>query len=464
MRIELCREFREAGAFAAALQGELAGAPETRIGGISTDSAQVERGDVFLALPGANHNGWEFLGEAARRGAAGVILPRAAGAQSFSGVTISVEDAVSSLLAAAAVHRSHLPGRVIAVSGSAGKTTSKEAIATVLGEGGTVCRSRGNFNSTLGMPLSLLSMDAADYYVLELGINHPGEMERMSLASAPDLAVLTNIGSAHIGNFGSYAALCEEKRKIRAGMRKGGILLLPQGCAAPLTAEKSEIFHFGVGMNCDFYAENIRMDANGVTLTFCGKSQKIPGLFWGTPGGMGVSVLLIVGAVAELCGISAENLVRGVARAAAFAPRMRRHSAGERLLIDDAYNASPETMASALETLDCIAGGRQEAAVLGDMEELGEFSAVLHETVGKCVRKSGVSVLFTYGEKALDIAKGAVLAGFDRTCVYSFLPGEEKELAGAIEKKTGRHAVILFKASRKARLEEIVRAVERRAL
>lgn len=465
MRIELCREYREAGALAAALNGELRGEAATRICGIATDSAEVEQGDVFLALPGSKHNGWEYLDAASTRGAAGVILPRAAGVSVTAGFSIPVEDPFRSLLTAAAAHRARLSGKVIAISGSAGKTTCKEALATVLGESGRVCRSRGNFNSTVGMPLSLLSMEAADYYVLELGINHPGEMEEMSRALSPDLAVLTNIGSAHIGNFGSFSALVKEKLKIGVGMRGGGVLLLPEICKYPPICDgKTEVFYFGNGMNCDFRAENIHMDKNGVTLTFCHSEKRIPGLFWGIPGSMGVSVLLIAGAVAELCGVPEESLSRGISRASAFAPRMRRRSAGARLLLDDAYNASPETVSAALETLSYIAEKRQRIAVLGDMEELGEFSAALHAKVGECVGKSGVSILFTYGEKALDIAKGAVSAGLDGERVFSFLPGEERELAGAILKKTKYDAVILFKASRKARLEEIVRTVERRAL
>ncbi len=465
MRIELCREYREAGALAAALNGELCGRGEARICGIATDSGEIERGDVFLALPGTAHNGWEFLSAAANRGAAGVILPRAAGVTAPAGFTVLVENPFESLLAAAKAHRSHLDGRVIAVSGSAGKTTCKEAIATVLGERGTVLRSRGNFNSTIGMPLSLLSMDTADFYVLELGINHPGEMEKMSCALSPDLAILTNVGSAHIGNFGSFAALAEEKMKITAGIRECGTVLLPENCqCSPVRSPKINVFRFGDGMNCDFRAENIHMDKTGVTLDFCNGEKRISGLHWDIPGGMGVSVLLIAGAVAQLCGVPEESLLRGLSRAAAFTPRMRRRIAGSRVLLDDTYNASPETVASALETLSYLAEKRQKVAVLGDIEELGEFSKALHRAVGECAGRSGISLLFTYGEKALDLAKGAVSAGLPSGCVFSFLPGEERELIGSILKKTGHRAVILFKASRKAKLEEIVRAVERRTL
>lgn len=464
MRIELCREFREAGVLAAALRGEQVGQAPVRLTGLATDSSEIEKGDIFLALPGKRHNGWEYLEAALQRGAAGAILPRTAGDCAKTTYRILVDDPLKSLLDAAAAHRAHLNGTAIAVSGSAGKTTAKEAIATVLGERGVVRKSRGNYNSSIGLPLSLLSMDEADFYVLEIGINHPGEMEEMSLALAPEIAVLTNIGSAHIGNFGSFEALAEEKLKIASGMRAGGVLLLPENCPYPPTYdEKIKIYRFGHGMNCDFRAENIHMDAQGVSLTLCHGEKRIPSLSWGIPGEMGVTTLLIAGATAELCGVETESLSRGLARAAAFTPRMRKVVAGERLLLDDAYNASPETVAAALETLSYLAGKRQSAAVLGDIEELGEFSGTLHEAVGECAGRSGISLLFTYGEKAFGIAKAAVRAGLARGAVFPFLPGEERELAGAILKKTKHNAVILFKASHKTGLDRIVRAVERKA-
>lgn len=463
MRIELCWEYREAGALAAALSGRQAGQPPVRLNGLATDSAEIEKGDIFLALPGKKHNGWEYLDAALQRGAAGAILPCAAGECPGVPYRILVYDLFKSLLAAAAAHRAHLNGTVIAVSGSAGKTTAKEAITTVLGERGSVRKSRGNYNSSIGLPLSLLSMDEADFYVLEIGISHPGEMEEMSRALAPEIAVLTNIGSAHIGNFGSFEALAEEKLKVASGIRQGGNLLLPENCQYPsIRDEKIKISRFGCGMNCAFRAENIHMDAQGVTLTLCHGEERIPSLCWGIPGEIGVSTLLIVGAVARLCHVGAESLASGIARAAAFTPRMRRMTAGERLLLDDTYNASPETVASSLETLSYLAGKRQSAAVLGDIEELGAFSVPLHEAVGECAGRSGISLLFTYGEKALDIAEAAVRAGLPHRAVFSFLPGEERELAGAILKKTKHDAVILFKASRKVRLEEVVHAVERK--
>lgn len=463
MRIELCREYRYAAAFASALGGTITGEAGTRLSGLATDSAEIEKGDIFLALPGRHHNGWEYLDAAAARGAIGAILPYTSDVSLPGVCNILVGDTQEALLTAAAAHRACLPGTVVAVSGSAGKTSCKEAIATVLGECGTVRRNRGNYNSTIGMPLSLLSMDCADYYILELGINHPGEMERMSRTLRPDFAILTNIGSAHIGNFGSFQALAGEKMKITAGMREGSVLLLPENCFCPLPEkEKFRVYRFGCGMNCEFRAENIHMDTHGVTLTFCHGTQRLSEPHWGIPGEMGVSVLLIAGAVAELCGVPEDSFLRGISRASAFTPRMRRITAGSRLLLNDTYNASPETMVAALETLSYFTGKHPSAAVLGDMEELGDFSPALHESVGECAGRSGISVLFTYGEKARSIAKGALDAGFPGGSVFSFLPGEERELVGAILKKTKHDAVILFKASRKAKLEEIVRAVERK--
>lgn len=465
MRIELCKEMREVSVLAKAL-GSAAFIPTEcgRAHGLATDSGEVLRGDVFLALPGKRHQGWEFAEDALARGASGIIAPEGVSLPEGHYCRFTVREPEEAVLTAAAFHRSHLSGKVIAISGSSGKTTLKEGLSCILREIGSVRKSIGNFNSAVGMPLSVLSMEEGDYYLLELGINHPGEMELMSRALMPDLAILTNVGSAHIGNFSSFDCLLNEKEKIADGITQGGGLLLPENLKLPgKRYEKIRIYHFGTGMNCDFRAENIRMDVNGVHLDLTDGKRRYKNLAWGLPGSVGVSFLSLTGSVAFILNVPEEALVRGLARAGAFTPRMRRVFAGNRLLINDTYNASPESMIAAIETMDILAEKRERAAVLGDILELGVFSKALHEAVGECVGKSRIDKLFTYGEKASGIAKGARLAGMSAEKIFSFYRGEEEELVAAILKETQKDAAILFKASRKMRMEEIVAETERKA-
>lgn len=465
MRIELCRAFREARVLAQALGCESGFAPKAgRIYGLTTDSREVLRGDVFVALQGKLHHGLGFVEQALERGAVGVIAPTGAPLPEGEYFRFFVKSPEKALLAAVAYRRAQLSGRVIVISGSTGKTTLKEGLSLILEEVGAVRKSGGNYNSTIGMPLSFLSMEAGDFYLLELGINHPGEMEPMSRALAPHVAALTNVGSAHIGNFGSFDALLTEKMKIAAGLADGGALLVPESLQLPREwCEKTAIYRVGAGMNCAFRAENIHMDENGVRLDLTDGKRRDPGLSWGVPGSIGVSFLSMAAGVAFLLGVPEAALVRGLARASAFTPRMRRVFAGNRLLLDDTYNASPEAVMGALEVLELVAGKRERVAVLGDILELGEFSAALHEAVGECIGKSRVDKLFTYGEAAAGIAKGARLSGMPNARIYSFFKGEEAELLSGLLGKTGREAAILFKASRGMRLERIVAEIERKA-
>lgn len=189
---------------------------------------------------GGKTDGTRFLSEALSRGACALLLPPGVPLPAGNYSAFESQDPLQTLLRAAAFRRSFSAARVIAVSGSSGKTSIKDALFALLSEKETVQKSKGNHNSLLGMPLSLLSMEEADDFVLELGVNHPGEMERLSRALSPDICVLTNIGTAHVGMFESPAALALEKAKIVCGLRPGGVLFCPEDLPKALfTGEKS---------------------------------------------------------------------------------------------------------------------------------------------------------------------------------------------------------------------------------
>ncbi len=437
------------------------GAPPPMLGGIATDSREVLAGDLFVALSGARRDGNSFVAEALSHGAAAVLSEKDLFLGAGSYWSLRAENAERALLALARARRRLTRASVIAISGSTGKTTVKEIVAAVLGEVGRVERSVGNFNSGIGMPLSLLGMEEADHFVLEIGINHPGEMEPLARALAPDLAILTNVGSAHIGHFSDHHALLAEKMKISAGQTAADTLLLAD--SIPREAWRNavpRVLTLGVGEKADFRVLYERHCKAGVTADIAFGDQVIPRLKWPVPGSIGVSCLAFGTAVGLLFGASAEQIAQGLLTAAAQLPRMHSLEIAGRTVIDDTYNASPEAMVGALEALCYISGTCPRAAVLGDIGELGTHAAALHAAVGECAGHSGLAQLFTYGDHALEMANGA-RRGMPHSAVHAFPFGAENTLAQEILRLVPRGGVILFKASRKTALERVIKKLGR---
>lgn len=459
MRIELCRALRQRGALAAAL-GVKNGMPVS-VTGIATDSREVQKGDLFVALRGARQNGVDFADEAVARGAVGMIGEDLPPLPPCVPLVMRAEP-LSALLCAAAEYRRQSNAFLVAVSGSTGKTTAKEAIAAVLGEKGKVCKTEGNFNSNLGFPLSMLSFEQAPFWVVELGISHVGEMAPMATAARPDLAVLTNVGTAHIGHFGDFHTLLCEKAQIAACLTDRGMLLAPADL--PVT-----VFPCGGGRvrttgherHADFYLENICMSEKGVSGDLLTPLRVITNLNWSVPGRIGISTLTTVGAACSLAGCTDEEIRTGLAKAGESTPRLRAVKAGDRLLIDDAYNASPESVVGAVEVLAYRAGGRPMVAVLGDMLELGENGDALHKAIGASLMQAGVSMLFTYGKKAAAFAEGARMGGLTPDTVFTFDEGDAEALAAAVCRFAPRRAAVLFKGSGRMEMSRIAAAVRR---
>ncbi len=464
MRVDLCSLLRAPQHLAAALGAELltVGSPDGEIRGLATDSREVVRGDLFVALHGRKSDGCAFLEEALARGACGLLLPSYVAAPEGDYYCFSAERPEQALLRAAAARRERTAARVIAVCGSAGKTTAKEAIAAICAKGGSVRKSEGNFNSTVGMPLSLLSMEEADFFVLELGVNHAGEMEAMARALAPDLAVLLNVGSAHIGHFADFAELVREKTSVARFLREDGMLLASEGLSAfSFPCKREQMLFCGEGARADYRAVNIHIDQKGTAADIITPKRVITNLRWSIPGKMAALMLTFAAAVGDRLGFSSEAIRGGLAAADATAPRLRRHACGSRLLLDDAYNASPETVLSALEVLGHLAGDRPRVAVLGDMLELGELTEALHSAVGRAVVEHRIDYLFTFGKAAEYIALEAATLGLARERILSFSSDEGEALALAIRKLAPPNAVILFKASGKMALGQVVAMVRR---
>ena len=461
MRIELqeaCRAPQMLGTLFKAPPKRI-GAPPALIAGIATDSREVQRGDLFVARAGECADGHDFIAAALQAGAYGILCEKHVPLPKGDFWLFVCESAQNALLRAAHAWREQCGARVIAVTGSAGKTTTKEAIAAVLGD---VPHNAGNYNSTMGMPLSVLSFPPADFWVCELGINHVGEMEPMSRALSPDLCVVTNVGSAHIGNFGDLFTLLREKASVACGLKSGGSVLVPFPLKnAGFLMPSRHIFGVGEEKTADFVTENIAMSVDGTRCDLCGKDTVITNLTWPIPGGIGRSVIGLAGACGLLCGKNEHDIREGLERAGKSTPRLRRFAIGERLLIEDVYNASPEACTAALETVRYLGGARPVVAILGDMLELGGYSGFLHRALGAAVQRSGCAMLISYGALAAQIAVGAREAGMEPRRIFSFAADEEAAVAECALTHAPRDAVMLCKGSRAMRMERVVARIRR---
>ena len=425
--------------------------------GISTDTRELREGDLFLALRGERTNGALFLQEALNKGASALLVSSEVVLPCGNYCALVCEDCEAALLRAAGEYRRRIGARVIAITGSAGKTTAKEAISSVLGG---VPHNAENYNSGIGMPLSVLSFPKADVWVCELGINHVGEMERMSRALSPDVALITNVGDAHIGNFGNYLTLVTEKLMISKGLREGGFLLVPSELGE-LCACGGAYRTFTFGENAELGVENIFMDQNGVRCDFCTSERVITNLAWPIAGRIGLGVIAACAAVGFLFGRSDQQIRMGLLHAGAHAPRMKSFYVRERLVLEDCYNASPRAVVAAMESLRYMAAGRACVAVLGDMLELGAHSRSLHYELGEELVHCGVGALFTCGCAAYEIARGALHAGMPASLVHCFAGEEIEELANAVWHKTPRNCAILIKASHAMHFERVGEALRR---
>ncbi len=458
MRVNLTAEFSDIGVLAEALGARLTpiGTPRGRIVGVATHAGECRLGDLFLAMRGKRVSGTAFAGEALARGAGAILADTPFPPPKGSYWLLQVPDVGASLLRAAALRRKALSARVIAVAGSTGKTTVKELAAAVLSEKYTVAKSEGNYNSGVGMPLTLLSMDDCDYAVLEIGINGCGEMAPLSRVLSPHVALLTNVGSAHVGNFPDRQALLAEKLAVAEGLAEGGRLIVPE--FLPIGKGLApHVWRLGVGEQADVVATAVRYGPFGTVATVKVGGMTLSDLSWPLAGRVGLSCLLFAVAVGAVGGMDEAEIRRGVARAARDTPRMRPIVCGERLLIDDTYNASPEAMLSALEALSYMGQGRPLAAVLGDMGELGEKSRLYHETVGMLAAGGDPAGLYFFGDAANDYARGAGQAGLSPERVHIFKRGEAEALVTCLVKTLPKNATVLFKASHSVALCEVVK-------
>ncbi len=409
--------------------------------GWSVDSRTIRRGDLFFALRGPHHDGHDYISAALEKGAAAVV------AESGEGV-LRVADSLRALQAVAARVRQMWGGEIVAVTGSAGKTTTKEVIAALLAERLPTARSEGNLNNHVGLPLSLLRLEEqARVGVVEIGMNHAGEIRHLAGIARPNVGVVTNVGWAHIEFFDSIEGIAAAKRELIEALDAGGTVVLnaDDPRVAQFTHRGRTIF-YGLSPAAGVRAEQVKFSLEGVSFRV-GATNFTSVL----TGRHNLSNILAGIAVAGAYGIGPEALAGAVGKLRPGKMRGERFHHRGVLVYNDCYNSNPDAVRAMLDVL-CDTPARRRIAVLGEMLELGRWAEPLHRDVGKFAAERGVDVLVGIRGAACCTLDAAMRAGL-RADAASFFenPGD----AGRFLRKIAQPGdAILFKGSRGVRVEE----------
>ncbi len=437
----------------------LSGDASTRFAGVSIDTRTIEPGFLFFAIRGPNHDAHRFLGDATARGAAGLVVEHADSLPEGDAVVIRVPDTSVALRAVAAAHRARFEGPLIAITGSNGKTTTKEMCAAILSRRAPCLRTRGNLNNEYGVPLTLLSRREGDAAaVVELGMNHRGEISALAAIARADIGVVTNVGTAHIEHLGSREEIALEKTDLLAALGEDGTAIL-HGDDPLLRAEipriRARVVTFGLDAACDVRAENVERPEPGrfaFDLLGDGKrlAVRVAGLHEGT-----VPNALAAATAARVAGASDDDVAAGLAAYEPPPGRMNFRALGEdRYLIDDTYNANPQSMAAALTGLVGVRGSGRVLAVLGDMGELGETADAAHREAGALAARLGVDGLAALGERASGVVAGAIAEGLPRE--RAFVGKTHEEIIERLLEEMQPGDRVLVKGSRAMKMERVV--------
>jgi len=422
---------------------------------VSTDSRTIKAGELFVALRGENFEGHDFVEASAKAGATGALVDlNWAGSVPDNFALLRATDTLQAYQMLAANYRRSLALKVLAITGSNGKTSTKDFAASVLARKFRVTKTEGNFNNHVGLPRTILEATSGDEIaVWELGMNHPGEIAALAKIAAPDAAIITNIGVAHIEFMGSREAIAAEKGALAEAIEPQGTVILnaddpfTEGIAA---RTRARVVLAGTTAGA-VRAIEIRQSADGSEFTIVEGAHRCRAQLPVAGSHMVQNALLAV-AAGRAFGLSIEECAAGLAAAPLTKARLQIKEIGGVQFLDDSYNANPDSMKAALRTLVELDADGKRIAVLGEMRELGSESERGHREVGETAATLDVNQLITIGDTAELIAEGARTAGLQKV-LSARSTAEAANLLGKIARPGD---LVLIKGSRAARTEEVI--------
>ena len=437
---------------------------------ISHDSREGGDKTLFCAIVGEKYDGHDFIADAVSTGSQVVLLsslPENTDGLDF--YAIRVEDTVKALGTLAAYYKDFSDATFVAVTGSVGKTTTKEFISAVASASFKTHKTKGNYNNEIGLPLTLFDLSPDDKVsVIEMGMSARGEIEYMSKLVRPDIAVITNIGTSHHAALGTRENICAAKLEIVSGLKKDGSLMLnadepllfaTRGHVEPEPEFVSVYNRFG-----DYRAVNIRYLENGIMYDLIYNNKAVTNVEIPALGRHNVYNSLIAYAVGVKLGMTDDMIRRGLLTFVSTDKRQNIYVVGGITVIDDCYNASPESMRAAIDVLTSIASRRgvKPCALLGDMLELGEYSRLMHDQLGQYAAQMKVQKLYCYGAMADIVAEAAIKKGVRADNVYVSLDSDNPtEMAKMINSSMQSGDVLLVKASRAVSAERVIEALKK---
>lgn len=428
---------------------------EAEINAVCIDTRKITKGCLFICIKGERFDAHQFANEALEKGAAAVMIDEDI---TPNGAFVRVAHTAKAMLALAGWYRSRFEIPVVALTGSVGKTTTKEFTHLVVSAKYNTIKTQGNLNNEIGLPQMLFQLDnAVEAAVIEMGMNHFGEISRLVNATKPTIGLITKIGVSHIENLGSRDGILKAKLELCEGLKENAPLLLngDDDKLSTVTDDKHKIYFYGIH-NGDFKARNIQ-ENNGATsfeITYFGKVQRveIPAI-----GIHNVYNALAAFAVGYFLDVDAEAAADALKKYVPAGMRQKMVNVNGITAIEDCYNASPDSMQAALRTLHDTKA-QKRIAVLGDMLELGDYAKEAHLSVGKMAGENGIDFLFAYGENAKYYVEGAKANGVKECRLFD----NKEDLSHVLADTVDKGDVVLFKASRGMKLEDVINNVYKR--
>lgn len=439
--------------------------PAYTVSEISTDTRTIKNGDIFVALIGERFDGHDFIDQAIEKGARGIIISHEVNGidnqENFN--VIMVSDTTKALGDIAKDYKSRFKIAVIGVTGSNGKTTTKDMAYEVLASENNVLKSEGNLNNTIGLPLTLFRLSKShEMAVLEMGISLPGEMSRLVEIANPNVAIMTNISPTHLEFLGSIEGVAEEKG-ILAKLVDWAILNNDDPYLAKMGKEiKGRAIYYGIDKPADYNAKDIRLDNEGrAEFTFSINGKSIDRIKLSILGKHNVYNALRAIAVGILYDVDFAKIKKAVESYQPMSMRMQKMIVKGVTIINDTYNSNPMSMIAAVDLLASIKNDGEKVLVVGDMLELGEHSDNFHSEIGEYIGKAkSVETLVTIGDKAVRIAESAINSGMEKDKVI--ICQNNTEVTNILSRILNKGDIALIKGSRGMKMEQIVKVIEER--